>query len=144
MLSSTFLRNFRVTGGRNGIRLAIRSGQDKRQHTGDQSDAAGRGNGIDEGMPIAIEPCVDADHPHLHFVLEATCSATIVREDRRAINAALGRLSREQRELIEAAFFLGYTQSELADEFGLPLGTVKTRIRTGLLAMRGHLQQMAG
>ena len=44
--------------------------------------------------------------------------------------------------LIEAAFFLGHTQSELAEQFSLPLGTVKTRIRTGMLAMREHLQQL--
>jgi RNA polymerase sigma-70 factor (ECF subfamily) len=62
-------------------------------------------------------------------------------EEQRAITGALGKLSPEQRTLIEAAFFLGYTQSELASAFKLPLGTVKTRIRTGLLAMREHLQQ---
>jgi hypothetical protein len=34
---------------------------------------------------------------------------------------------------IEAAFFEGYTHSELARRFGLPLGTVKTRIRAGMM-----------
>ena len=46
-----------------------------------------------------------------------------------------------QLALIEAAFFEGYTHRELADQFGMPLGTVKTRIRTGLAAMRGRLKQ---
>ena len=42
---------------------------------------------------------------------------------------------------IEAAFFEGYTHQELSDRFGVPLGTVKARIRTGLLTLRGHLAQ---
>ena len=46
-----------------------------------------------------------------------------------------------QLALIDAAFFEGYTHRELADQFGMPLGTVKTRIRTGLAAMRGRLKQ---
>ena len=61
-------------------------------------------------------------------------------EQGRAIRAALDALLPEQRVLIEHAFFLGYTQSELAERFELPLGTVKTRVRTGMLAMREHLQ----
>jgi len=61
---------------------------------------------------------------------------------RRALRDALARLTREQRVLIEHAFFLGYTQSELAARFKLPLGTVKTRIRTGMLAMREQLQRL--
>ena len=48
-----------------------------------------------------------------------------------------------QRELIEAAFFEGYTHQELSKRFGVPLGTVKTRIRAGLMAMRGRLEQVA-
>jgi RNA polymerase sigma-70 factor, ECF subfamily len=53
---------------------------------------------------------------------------------------ALASLPPEQRHLIEAAFFEGYTHSELAKRFGLPLGTVKTRIRTGMIAMRQRLE----
>jgi RNA polymerase sigma-70 factor, ECF subfamily len=63
-------------------------------------------------------------------------------EQQRAIVEALSRIPPEQRMLIEQAFFHGYTQSELAERFKLPLGTVKTRIRTGMIAMRDHLQHL--
>jgi RNA polymerase sigma-70 factor (ECF subfamily) len=58
-----------------------------------------------------------------------------------AVQTALATLAPMQRALIEAAFFEGYTHRELTDRFGVPLGTVKTRIRTGLAAMRGRLEQ---
>ena len=61
-------------------------------------------------------------------------------ERRQALNGALAGLPAEQRQLIEAAFFEGYTHNELARRFGLPLGTVKTRIRTGMIAMRQRLE----
>jgi RNA polymerase sigma-70 factor, ECF subfamily len=61
-------------------------------------------------------------------------------ERRRSLTNALAGLPAEQRLLIEAAFFEGYTHSELARRFGLPLGTVKTRIRTGMIAMRQRLE----
>lgn len=64
-------------------------------------------------------------------------------EERDAIAAALTKLPPDQRTLIEHAFFEGYTQSELAEKFQLPLGTVKTRIRTGMIALRGQLQHVA-
>lgn len=56
-----------------------------------------------------------------------------------AVRGALGQLTASQRTLIEAAFFDGYTHQELSDRFGVPLGTVKARIRTGLLSLRTHL-----
>jgi RNA polymerase sigma-70 factor (ECF subfamily) len=61
-------------------------------------------------------------------------------ESRAAAADALARLPAEQGRLIEAAFFEGYTHSELAILFRLPLGTVKTRIRAGLMAMRQRLE----
>ena len=65
-------------------------------------------------------------------------------ERQRAIKIALDMLPPEQRVLIEQAYFLGLTQSELAERFKLPLGTVKTRIRTGMSALREQLSQTAG
>lgn len=62
-------------------------------------------------------------------------------EQQRAVARALDALPPEQRVLIEQAYFLGLTQSELADRFKLPLGTVKTRIRTGMMALRQLLSQ---
>lgn len=48
----------------------------------------------------------------------------------------LQQLPTEQRQLIELAFYQGYTHSELAENLQLPLGTVKTRLRTGLQKLR--------
>jgi RNA polymerase sigma-70 factor, ECF subfamily len=82
-------------------------------------------------------------------VVEAAAPATGVQtpeaavldsERRRTLTDALAGLPAEQRQLIEAAFFEGYTHSELAQRFGLPLGTVKTRIRAGMIAMRKRLE----
>jgi RNA polymerase sigma-70 factor (ECF subfamily) len=62
------------------------------------------------------------------------------RSTARTVRAALSALPTAQRALIEAAFFEGFSHQELSARFGVPLGTVKTRIRTGLLALRGRLE----
>jgi RNA polymerase sigma-70 factor, ECF subfamily len=67
-------------------------------------------------------------------------AAVLDAERRRRLTGALAGLPADQRELIEEAFFEGYTHSELAHRFRLPLGTVKTRIRLGMLAMRKRLE----
>ena len=69
-------------------------------------------------------------------------SKASVSEQQRAVARALESLPPDQRVLIEQAYFLGLTQSELAERFQLPLGTVKTRIRTGMLALREQLSQV--
>lgn len=56
--------------------------------------------------------------------------------DGQLLRKLLRGLPREQAELIELAFFEGYTHSELADRLGLPLGTVKTRLRMGMQKLR--------
>ena len=55
------------------------------------------------------------------------------------VRGALGQLPQDQRKLLEMAFFEGMTHSEIAAKTGEPLGTVKTRIRSGLLALRKAL-----
>jgi RNA polymerase sigma-70 factor (ECF subfamily) len=63
--------------------------------------------------------------------------------DRAAIRAALGTISPIQREAIELAFFSGLTQVEVAARTGAPLGTVKSRMRLGLLGLRRALEEPA-
>jgi RNA polymerase sigma-70 factor, ECF subfamily len=65
--------------------------------------------------------------------------STMASEERSAVAGALAALDPAQRQLIESAFFQGYSQSELATRFNLPLGTVKTRIRRGMTVLRGTL-----
>ena len=67
-------------------------------------------------------------------------ATVLMAERRRTLTDALVGLAADQRQLIEAAFFEGHTHSELAHRFGLPLGTVKTRIRAGMIAMRKRLE----
>jgi RNA polymerase sigma-70 factor (ECF subfamily) len=63
-------------------------------------------------------------------------------DQQRTIAQALAAIPAEQRQLIEEAYFLGFTHSELAARHQMPLGTVKTRIRSGLLALRERLSQL--
>ena len=56
------------------------------------------------------------------------------------IRAVISQLPQEQRKSLEMAYFDGMTQSEIAAKTGEPLGTVKTRIRTGLLTLRKAFQ----
>lgn len=62
----------------------------------------------------------------------------------RLVRTALERLPREQKRAVEAAFFGGLSHTEIADALGAPLGTVKTRIRTGLQALRLALGAAGG
>ena len=55
------------------------------------------------------------------------------------VRAALASLTDVQREALELAYFGGLTQTEIAERTGTPLGTVKSRMRLGLLAMRRML-----
>lgn len=68
---------------------------------------------------------------------------TLAEQRRKRILSAMAVLSPEQREAIELAFFSGLTHAELAERFKQPLGTVKTRIRLGMMKLREQLGELA-
>ena len=64
----------------------------------------------------------------------------VERLDAVTVRQALDRLSSVQREVLELAYFGGLTQQDIAARTGTPLGTVKSRARLGLLALRTELE----
>ena len=67
-----------------------------------------------------------------------------LRLDREAVQFALTQISDVQREAIELAYFGGLTQTEIAERTGVPLGTVKGRLRLGLQGLRAALLPLDG
>ena len=63
-----------------------------------------------------------------------------IEQESTRLKTALGRLSAEQREMIEKAYLGELTHREISDQTGLPLGTIKSRIRLGLDRLRHELQ----
>jgi RNA polymerase sigma factor (sigma-70 family) len=86
------------------------------------------GDDVDEAMPAAL-------------TLPDIWPEVAGRLDAEQVRRVLISLPPAQREVIELAYFDGLTQREIAGRTGAPLGTVKSRMRLGLVAMR---QQLTG
>jgi RNA polymerase sigma-70 factor (ECF subfamily) len=67
------------------------------------------------------------------------CDVLELREQGEALRAALAALTPDEREAIETTFFAGLTHAEAAARLNQPLGTIKTRIRSGLHKLRQAL-----
>lgn len=66
-------------------------------------------------------------------------AAAEITRRRNVVRGALATLSDDQREAIELAYYFGYSHSELSELLGQPVGTIKTRIRLGMMKLRTAL-----
>lgn len=67
--------------------------------------------------------------------------ATHIKVDDIGVDVLLNALDDAHKQVFNLVYFEGYTHSEVAEEFDIPLGTVKTRIRSGLLKLRKILAE---
>lgn len=72
---------------------------------------------------------------------ERTEGEALQRETAKEVRTALGELPNEQSKVIQLAYFGGFSQSEIASMLGLPLGTVKGRMRLGLEKIRTEMAE---
>lgn len=120
---------------------------------------ASRGTPLGWITTIARSRAIDKLRTERHFLEqselnEATTSepittfsperATFIGEMRQQVKAALASLPSEQREVIELAYYSGFTQTEIATRLKQPLGTIKTRTRLAMLKLREILKPARG
>jgi RNA polymerase sigma-70 factor (ECF subfamily) len=74
---------------------------------------------------------------------DVSAVAAEMRERHSLIRAALAQIPDEQKEAVELAFFGGLTHEQIAGQLATPLGTIKARIRRGLLRLRECLKEIA-
>jgi RNA polymerase sigma-70 factor (ECF subfamily) len=75
---------------------------------------------------------------------ELTDAEAVRRDEARQVRCALDELPADQRQVIELAYFGGFSHAQIADLLELPPGTVKGRMRLGLSKLRVTLGELAG
>lgn len=78
------------------------------------------------------------------FEVQSADNALISQESNLEIREALSKLSQDQQEVLKLSFFENLSHSETANALGLPLGTVKSRIRIGILKLKEMIASKGG
>jgi RNA polymerase sigma-70 factor (ECF subfamily) len=91
-----------------------------------------RGPGLDERSVLSLP-----DTAHMADPLNAAISS----EHEGRMREGLALLGKEQRTIIELSYYEGFTQAQISEKLGLPLGTVKTWMRQALMTLRTHLKE---
>ncbi|MFG0317697.1 MAG: sigma-70 family RNA polymerase sigma factor [Planctomycetota bacterium JB042] len=73
---------------------------------------------------------------------DVTLAENELAERRRLVRTALEKVSPEEREALGHAFYLGLSHREIADRLKIPLGTIKSRIRSGMTKLRQSLRPL--
>ena len=89
----------------------------------------------------SLEEVAPADSPAADDDVEGTSAA---RQWETICRAAVGQLPEDQRRALELAYFEGLTHQEIAERTSTPLGTVKTRVRLGLMKLRERMRPYWG
>jgi RNA polymerase sigma-70 factor (ECF subfamily) len=84
------------------------------------------------------------DDASVRGAVASAADAVWLRLERERVQAALQQLPDQQRETLELAYYGGFTQSELAERLGRPLGTIKTQMRTALASLGELMETMSG
>lgn len=74
------------------------------------------------------------------ILVHESIGSTAIKPEIIGVKELTNLLSTEQKEVIELAYFQGYTQQEIADELNMPLGSVKTKVRSALIFLKEHLK----
>jgi RNA polymerase sigma-70 factor (ECF subfamily) len=86
---------------------------------------------------------VDVPVEEMDFDAGISVDAEVIERDRAGVvRHALSELPAEQSKVIELAYFGGFTHTEIADMLGVPIGTVKGRMRLGLTKMRTRFEPL--
>lgn len=93
--------------------------------------------------PLPDPPAVDATVFSHDGAGPSAADAVWLRLEREQVQAALEKLPDQQRETLELAYYGGFTQAELAERLGRPLGTIKSQMYTALSSLRELLVDSA-
>jgi RNA polymerase sigma-70 factor (ECF subfamily) len=104
----------------------------------------GRNAAVDRARRVRPVASTDATHERIPSTDPGPEETVMQRDVRRDIDHALESLDPEQRAVLELAYFGGLSQTEISAQTGVPLGTVKSRVRLAMRHLRRMLEPVAG